>query len=683
MKRSLVALGSGLLTLATACGGDGSKENVGQSVGDALSVTGCAPGARTLTIERGNVRLDYDLGHGTATFSYAGASKVKNFYAGVGLGTYVTSKQYARHTCQTSGDETTVTSTGNGLPTMKQIFITGGHDHLLTRVTVTGSIVGSSWMGPVVVDTQGGIDVGSHADPRVLWVPFDNDAWVRYDAAPIDGASTSYEVAAFYDNTSRNGIVVGSVTHDTWKSGVYYEGSGGRLDRLNVFGGATDATWTHDVVPHGKVTGQTLSSPIVFVGYSADWRDLMEEYADANASYSPKLAWNGGVPFGWNSWGKIQKGITYQDAILVSSFIKSDLQAHFNDDGVAYVNLDSYWDNLTDAELASFVATCKQNGQKAGIYRAPFADWGGQATRAVEGSSRYTYGDLWLQDGAGKPITMHGAYALDPTHPGTKAQIDYYIDKFKALGFEYVKLDFLTFGAMESTRRFDPTVQTGIQAYNQGMQHIVDRIAGTMFISESIAPLFPYQYAHARRVSCDTYGAAVGNTMSSEYELNSAAYGWWMNGRTYTFNDPDDMDFEGYAPADNLTRLMSGVVTGTVFLNGDDLTKPAGQGLALKYLTNDAINAVARLGKAFRPVEGNSGSHAPELFVLEDGGVGYLAVFNFGSSTETRTIDLGRAGLDGARTYAVTSVWDGAASAATGTVSVTVASRAATLLKLE
>jgi len=116
-----------------------------------------------------------------------------------------------------------------------------------------------------------------------------------------------------------------------------------------------------------------------------------------------------------------------------------------------------------------------------------------------------------MTDANGKPIELDGAYAVDPTHPGTKGRIDKFIDDFKRRGFEYVKLDFLTHGALESSARFDATVQTGVQAYNQGMQYVVDRIGGTMFVSESIAPLFPYSYGHSRRVACDTYGAAVGS----------------------------------------------------------------------------------------------------------------------------------------------------------------------------
>jgi hypothetical protein len=642
----------------------------------------CTSSGGIVALTNGDVRVDYDLNAGTASFFYAGVKKVASFYAGVQLSSYVTSKMYANRSCVTDGVQTTVTNTGSGLPTMQQLFILSGGGHLLSRVVLQGSGLSTNWIAPVVMDTAGGVDIGSYGDARALWIPFDNDSFVTYGAASINNTGTSFEAAAFYDNVTRNGIVVGSVTHDTWKSGVYYNGANNKLNALNVFGGATDATWTHDKVAHGKVTGDVLYSPIVFVGYGSDWRDLMEEYADANAVYDGKLAWSGGVPFGWNSWGVIKTAITYDKAVAVSDYIKNNLQtSSLNNNGTVYVNLDAFWDyNMSDTQVTNFVAHCHANGQKTGVYWTPFADWSKSSTRVVENSS-YTYGQIWVKDGSGNPIDLDGAYAIDPSHPGAKSRIDYFIDKFKTFGFDYIKLDFLTHGALESSARFDSTVQTGIQAYNQGMQHIRDRIAGSMFISESIAPLFPYKYAHARRVSCDTFGAAVGAQASSQYELNSVTYGWWMNGRLYQFNDPDQMVFQGFTNGDNITRLISGAISGTVFLDGDDLTSSSGQALAQAYLTNSRINAVARLGKSFRPVEGNSGT--ADLMVLQDSGVTYLAVFNFGNSAVNRSIDLGRAGLDGAHSYAVTDLWSGATSTATGQLNVALDATSAKLIQLK
>jgi alpha-galactosidase len=52
---------------------------------------------------------------------------------------------------------------------------------------------------------------------------------------------------------------------------------------------------------------------------------------------------------------------------------------------------------------------------------------------------------------------------------------------------------------------------------------------------------------------------------SSQYQLNSASYGWWQSGRLYEYNDPDYAVLEGFSPAENLTRVLALVVSGTVF----------------------------------------------------------------------------------------------------------------------
>ena len=647
---------------------DGS--DAGSVDGSDAALVDCTARGGVVSWANGSVRVDYDMSRGTATFLYGGIPRVSSFYAGVALGSYTTTTMYKTRTCVVRGNEAVVTNTDSTLPTIEQHFALSGGNKFLVRAIVLGSAVGTNWISPVVMDTVGGVDVGSQGDVRVLSIPYDNDAWVSYDAQPIAGSGTSYEAAAFYDNVTRNGIVVGSVTHDTWKTGVYYSGASGKLDALHVFGGAVDATSTHDVVPHGKVGGSSIASPIVFVGYAPDWRDLMEEFADTNLSYKPQLAWSGGAPFGWNSWGTLQTQVTYDAAVGISDFVHDSLQnAGFADDGVVYVNLDSYWDNLSDAQLDAFVAHCHANGQRAGIYWTPFVDWGKSATRQVEGTS-YAYSEVWLRDASGSPIALDGAYAIDPTHPGTKGRIDTFLAAFKRHGFEYIKLDFLSHGALESAVRFDPSVQTGVQAYNQGMQYLVDRIGGTMFISESIAPLFPHGYAHGRRISCDVSGAAVG-PRSAEYEMNSASYGWWMSGRLYRFNDPYAIVLEGFTANDNMTRLLSAVVSGTIFLDGDDLTRAPAQALARTYLTNDRIDSVARLGKAFRPVEANTGTAPSDVLVLADGGTYYVAVFNFGSTAADKTVDLARAGLDATAEYAVTDLWTGAATTAQGTLTVT------------
>ena len=114
---------------------------------------------------------------------------------------------------------------------------------------------------------------------------------------------TSYEVTALFNNEERNGIIVGSVEHDTWKTAVsigksslYNRGS------LCCYGGVADE-YTRDSKPHGSLVGRCLKSPKVFIGYFSDWRNGLETYAKANATITPPRKWEGAVPFGWNSWG--------------------------------------------------------------------------------------------------------------------------------------------------------------------------------------------------------------------------------------------------------------------------------------------------------------------------------------------------------------------------------------------
>ena len=634
-----------------------------------------------LVMSNANVQVQYNLATGTADFYWQNAKKISAFYSGVTLNTgYLTGSNYAsRSWAILSADQVVVTNTGAGLPAMKQYFTLDQSNSFLTRVEMSGSGLSANWMGPLVMSTPGGVDIGSYNDNRALFVPFDNDHFVRYNAESMNGSDTGNEAGAFYDSTTRNGLVVGSVTHDTWKTGVYWSGSNNKLDKLNVFGGVT-SHWTWDVMPHGSISGNTISSPTVFIGFGPDWREMMEVFADENALFVPKLGWTNGVPFGWNSWGFYQTTISYANAVAVSDSIHTNLQPYgFADNGTVYVNLDSYWNNLSDSQLQSFTAHCHANGQKAGVYWGPFVFWGNANDAAnyyVPPDYTYAYSDILLTDTNGNFISNDGAFAIDPTHPGTQAMIDYFASYYLGLGFDYVKLDFLSHGALEGVH-YDPAVTTGIQAYNQGLQRLTSDLGGRMFLSESIAPIFPYQYAHSRRIACDAQNSRISDT---EYTLNSVSYGWWLD-RLYCFNDPDIMVFAKGANAnEQQSRLISGAVTG-LFLDGDSLSNSASISAAQACLTNAAINAVARAAQTFRPVEGNTGSSATDLLVKSDGTNWYVAVFNYTSSATNKTVDFSRAGIP-AGIYTATDLWSAASSVVSGSLNVSLNAKQSKLFKL-
>jgi hypothetical protein len=649
------------------------------------TVAGAVPSfqqvGNTLVMSNGDVTLEYNLTAGTTAFLWQNSQKISAFYAGVGLNSgYVTGNNFSNRTWSVvSSNEVAVLSHAAGLPDMTQYFTLDQNDSFLTSVTMSGTNVSANWMGPVVVSTSGGVDIGVYNDDRVLYVPFDNDDFYAYNAMPMTNACLSYEVAAFYDNTTRNGMVVGSVTHDTWKSSVWSEGSNNKLDQMHINGGAT-SPW--DVQPHGFVTGNVIASPTVFVGFGNDWRTTMEDYAAENTEFAPPLVWTNGVPFGWNSWGvtNYQSRITYAAAIAVSDSIHTNLQPYgFTNQGTVYVNLDSYGTyNLSSSQLQNFVSHCHANGQKAGIYFTPFTYWGtlAQSSNQVAPGSGYHYSDILLRTTNGSAISYDSALALDPTHLGTKELILNQIGGLVADGFDYIKLDFLSHGALEGVH-YDTNVTTGIQAYNQGMQFLLNQVDGTMFISESIAPLFPYQYGHSRRIACDAYTSFISNT---EYTMNSVTYGWWLD-NLYPFNDPDMMVFDnGPNSNEDQSRLINCAIAG-VFLNGSILTNSASIALAKTYLTNAAINTVARVGQTFLPVEGNTGTSAANIFMRQDGLTWCIAVFNYTSNATNETVNLSRAGLP-AGSFAATNLWDGTTTTVSGSFNVSLNAKQAKLFRL-
>jgi len=234
----------------------------------------------------------------------------------------------------------------------------GDRRYLLTSAElVSPTVIASNYLAPIVLDSEhvagAALRLPGTVKPRALFVPFDNDEWVRYSS---DYDSESWEVTAVYDNASRRGFVLGSVDHDVWKTGFTFGASSGDgLQSLSAAAGMTGAR-THDTEPHGLVSGTIILSPRILVGCFADWRDGLETYGRANAIVAPPLRWNGGVPFGWNSWAAYGTHLDYKRSVAVADFIKKSLQpAGFRGEHSVYINLDSFWDNLSEAQLRDFV----------------------------------------------------------------------------------------------------------------------------------------------------------------------------------------------------------------------------------------------------------------------------------------------------------------------------------------
>jgi len=195
--------------------------------------------------------------------------------------------------------------------------------------------------------------------------------------------------------------------------------------------------------------------------------------------------------------------------------------------------------------------------------------------------------------------------------------------------------------------RYDKTVKTGRQAlmyfYNIVMQELdPKKIRKEIFLSSSIAPLFPCGYAHSRRASCD----AFGHHEDTRYVLNALSCGWWTNQTLYQFNDPDHTVLshslvdgrEMTSETEARSRYNASVISGTVMLLSDnygpgkkEITENAGK-RALQFADQPELNELARSNVAFRPLTLNSLNN---IFYTER----HLAVFNYEGKENIYEVD--------------------------------------------
>lgn len=547
------------------------------------------------------------------------------------------------------GTRLTATLTADTLPTMKQIFtFYEGEKYFLTDTVLVAKEgeVSTNYIAPIVV-RDGKIQNGNPRYTNFLEVPFDNDGWVTFGTKNLMESGLSHEVGAFFTPDNKDGLIIGSVTHDTWKSAVEYKNRVSAVNELYVYSGA-NTPLTRDQSPHGSVHGESVSSATFLVGFYDNWKEGMNEYARINTTFTPKRKSVGeGNPMGWNSWGSIQDKINHSDAIATSDYIKETFQDTWKDENnIVYVNLDSYWDNLSYEQLCDFVRHCEENGQVAGAYFSPFVMWWdeyGMQTNYVPGTD-ISFNDIRLKktDGTYYGNDIDGCFPMDVTHPAAEINFRNNLERLRSCGFKYIKLDFLVHGSLEGDY-YNDSIQTGIQAYNYAMGKVAEILGDDVFINLSMAPIFPYEYANGRRLCCDTY-YKINET---EYMLNSLTYGFWQS-EIYDWIDPDHIVVWGKDGKANArearSRVLSGIVTGGSFLTGDNFVSPAKNKdkAFARYevlLGNERLIDVLKIAKPFEGIIDEKCPYASDVFTLENEGKTYVAIFNYSKiAIKTKTV---------------------------------------------
>ena len=534
---------------------------------------------------------------------------------------------------------------------------------------------------------------------RIYDMPWANDNWATFNTWAWDEKPRveSCEATAMFNVGTRKALVIGSIDHSTWKSAIALTPSeGNRIDTLAVTAGyVSPRTW--DVVNgqassqrHGAVRGQRVASPRTAIGLFDDWRSGLETYGEANTVLCPRMEWTRDESlFGWQSWGGMEFGLNYESAMSVLDYFEKELlpKGFHNKQGRCHMVLDSGWSALCDEQLKAYADKCKSLGIVPGIYTTPFSYWGSEQDfanpdRMWEGGR---LNDMVVRAN-GRPRKING-FSLDPTHPAVKEWNRRNFEKFRNLGFEFVKIDFMNNGSQEADSYYLPEITTGLQAFNYGMDYIVE-FAGDMMLDYSIAPIFPAK-AHARRIGCDAWG----DLPQSMYTLNCIDGSWWLD-RVYAFNDPDHMclskvQFSGKGSNDEQEariRFTSGLMTGMTLLGGTYAYQGPERRLygkdvhmvgydeerqrAAKFASNADLIAMGRIGRTFRPVEGVFDNLATLFstddvsvdneFILDNGDEFYYVVFNYDSGKPlTKAPDYGRLGIDAGSYKSVKELWTG------------------------
>ena len=623
-----------------------------------------------------NVRVLVNKNTGTVSYYFAGGVTLLNTTAAVeelssGL---INTSRFSKHESRVVGKQLTITHSG-GVPFSLVQHITVGDSSVLLDVSAVGNGLETRNIAPLIA----AVSVPGN-DLRILDVPFDNDNWVRVITPEWRKATgISYEFSAIYDLHSMAGLVVGSLTHDFWKTGIVYN-----ADSLRIYGGAATEDnealppahggldGTHDHAPHGTMQGDVLSSPLIYLS-AGDIRTAFVDYGNANVAVNGRQTWKGYAPVYWNSFG-VEGVLGYSKVMMPPGVIKvADFIAslkNFNKYAKPVLSIDSYDQGIYTTELlASLGRYGKKKNQQMGFYFIPFAMWTWKNSIDQQMLAGTVLKDVILRDKDHQSIMYKkgdwAAYPIDPTHPATKAYIIQQLQKAKAINASFIKIDFLTAGSLESTSRYDKSVRTGMQAYNFGMKmlkHLVDSIMGPdVFITQAISPMFPYQYAHTRFLSTDVYShlrddqEGFPHWGSTEASLSAGSHLWWMQGTLFPYTNMDVVVMERFQQNKVLTeqevkvRIYAMMTMGSILGDGSDLREKVAMSRARKYLDNADVSLFFSQPKAFTPLRMSDGeSMDQQMSFYLKGDTTMVAVFNFTKDKPfTETLRLKDIGLSG------------------------------------
>ena len=533
-----------------------------------------------------------------------------------------------------------VTYKKDDLNLIQHFILENNKNYFTTYLTLSSnSNISSNYLAPLdfVYPKTDYEDLFLSLDEEMISVPYDNDMWVYYNSSPLRPGNTSYDLTAIYNPKNNNGLFIGALDFDIWKNGIKCSAYDARS--FTVISGISDSQ-THDHLPHGYISGKQINSSRFICGFYKDIKKAFEEYGKLCINKNGIYKWNKGAIFGWNSYSALTLETKISDLDKAADFINKNLN-NFKDD-ITYINFDSVI-NIDKKELIKLIQKLHNNNQKVGWYMNPLSHLKMDDDVKLRGS-KLKRKDILMKNNDGSLYPpIDNKYPIDITIPEAELDFRLALREFVELGFDYIKIDFLSHGALEG-KRHNKNIKTGRQALMYFYEIVKDeldpnKVGREIFISSSIDPLFPCGYSHSRRSSCDAFGHHEDN----RYVLNALTYSWWTNNTLYQYNDPDHTVLykslvdgrNSITDAEANSRYNASIISGTMMLLSDDYKDINARNRAIKYANNKNVNEIAKLNKAFKPLRLSNDNN---IFYLNNK-KNYLAVFNYQNNTQTYTIN--------------------------------------------
>lgn len=225
---------------------------------------------------------------------------------------------------------------------------------------------------------------------------------------------------------------------------------------------------------------------------SGEWFIARGEESEIFARYANLLGERFGAkktkqaPRVWCSWYSLYEKITEKDILgILPDLDDLPFDVVQIDDGWQVGPGDWEPNEKFPSGMASLAAKIRARGRKAGLWLAPL-------TVGKSSSIYKNHRDWLLHDLNGKPVVAGfewsvETFALDTTHPEVVAWLAQTIKRAREWGYEYLKLDFLSAGALPGKRRVDLPRET---AYRKALETIREA-AGDAYLLLCGTPILP------------------------------------------------------------------------------------------------------------------------------------------------------------------------------------------------